>query len=63
MNSDLYFDECKDCEFQDYMDSTVICLNNRLRLAWYRAIIQAPGVKDIIDKCCFCGGFVRKESN
>lgn len=61
MGSDLYFDECKDCEFQDCVDSTFICLGNRLRLAWHKMLLETPVIRDTIDKCCFCYGFVRKE--
>ena len=60
MVSDLYFYECKDCEFQDCVDSTIICLTNRLRLAKYKCGRELPLIREFMDESCYCYGFVRK---
>lgn len=59
MKSDCYFDECKDCEFQDCNDTTMICLINRLGLAFHNLYKEMPVINKFIDDYKFCNWFVK----
>lgn len=54
MNSDCYFDECKDCMNRQYSDDLCCCAANRLGLAWYRLLKEIPIINKFIEdnKCC-----------
>ena len=57
MESDCYFDECKDCINKKYNNEFVGCLGNRLRLALHRLLLELPLINKLIDKHEFCYWF------
>lgn len=58
MKSNCYFEECGYCEFQDCNDDTMICLVNRLSLAFYKLLKELPVVNKFINGYKFCNGFI-----
>jgi hypothetical protein len=61
MKSDCYFNECKYCVNKDYNDCFSGCLANRLRLAFYKLLIEIPLINKIIDNHIYCYRFESKE--
>ena len=60
MKSDCYFEECKDCIYKEYNDNLIVCLTNRLGLAWYKLLLELPIINKFIDKYRFCYYFQKE---
>lgn len=63
MSNSLYFDECKDCLFEDCKDDLMICLTNRLRIPFRRLGKELPIVGRHVDPVVGCHGFMRRISD
>ena len=60
MESDCYFDECKDCVYRKYNGDLIGCLTNRLSLAWHKLLLEMPFINKFIDKQKFCYWFQKE---
>lgn len=49
MNSDCYFDKCKDCMYKEYNGELLGCLKNRLGLAFYKTFEDMPIINKFIN--------------
>lgn len=63
MKSDCYFAECTDCEFRDCNNDTMICLTNRLNLAFYKLCKELPIINKFMKDYKGCYGFVTRGEN
>ena len=61
MNTDLFFDECKDCEFKDVSNQLSCCMINKLGLALHNMFAEIPIIKNCVVDHRFCVAFVCKE--
>lgn len=58
MKTDLYFDECKNCEFRDVSDDLMCCMANKLGQAFHNLFTEIPIIRDCVHKHKFCQAFV-----
>lgn len=49
MESDCYFEECKDCVYKEYNNDLLCCLFSRLSLAQHRFFLALPLINKIIN--------------
>lgn len=59
-SSGIYFDECNECEFREYSDHIIGCLNNRLGLAFHNLLQELPIINKFIDDVRFCHLFIKE---
>ena len=59
MNSNYYFDECKDCVNREYNNDLICCLSNRLNLAWHKLLLEIPIVNKFINSYKYCDMFIK----
>ena len=60
MESDCYFDECKNCIYKEHNEDLLCCLSNRLNLALHRLLLEIPLVNKFIDKNKYCYMFEKE---
>ena len=60
MNTDLFFDECRDCEFKDVSNQLSCCMINKLGLALHNMFAEIPIIKDCVADRRSCHMFIQK---
>lgn len=60
MKSDCYFEECKDCMYNECNNFLMCCLTNRLSLALHRLFLGIPIVNKFISKNKYCHWHIKE---
>lgn len=60
MNCVCCFEECSRCELYDHNNDLLICIRNRLSLAFNKLLADIPFLNDFAEERLTCSGFIAK---
>ena len=60
MQSDCYFEECKNCVYKEHSNDLLCCIFSRLGLAHHKLYLEIPIINKFIEKNKQCNWYMEE---